>query len=65
MLSINIEIVKILQININALSIFLTAINGGFFVVNPEFFDFISGDQTILEKEPLEKATATKQLKTR
>jgi glucose-1-phosphate cytidylyltransferase len=30
-------------------------INGGFFVIQPEFFDFICGDDTILEKEPLEK----------
>lgn len=31
-------------------------INGGFFVIEPEFFKFINDDQTILEKEPLEKA---------
>ena len=30
--------------------------NGGFFVVEPEFLDLIDGDDTILEKEPLEKA---------
>ena len=30
-------------------------INGGFFVVEPEIFKFIKDDQTILEKEPLEK----------
>jgi glucose-1-phosphate cytidylyltransferase len=30
-------------------------INGGYFVVEPEFFDLIDGDDTILEKEPLEK----------
>jgi glucose-1-phosphate cytidylyltransferase len=30
-------------------------INGGYFVVEPEFFDLIDGDETILEKEPLEK----------
>lgn len=30
-------------------------INGGFLVVNPEFFDFIEGDKTILEKDPLER----------
>lgn len=30
-------------------------INGGFFVVNPEFFDFIEGDSTTLEREPLER----------
>jgi glucose-1-phosphate cytidylyltransferase len=32
-------------------------INGGYFVMEPEFFDFIEGDNTILEKEPLEKET--------
>lgn len=37
-------------------------INGGFFVANYEFFNFIKGDKTILEKEPLEKATYKKQL---
>jgi glucose-1-phosphate cytidylyltransferase len=31
-------------------------INGGFFVVNPEFLDFIEGDHTFLEKAPLEMA---------
>ena len=30
-------------------------INGGFFVINKEFFKFIDNDQTILEKEPLER----------
>ncbi len=30
-------------------------INGGYFVINPEFFELIEGDNTILEKEPLEK----------
>ena len=29
-------------------------INGGFFVVEPKFFDFIKGDETLLEREPLE-----------
>ena len=32
-------------------------INGGFFVIEPEFLDLISGDETMLEREPLEKAT--------
>ena len=32
-------------------------INGGFFVVEPGFIDLIEGDQTLLEREPLEKAT--------
>jgi glucose-1-phosphate cytidylyltransferase len=31
-------------------------INGGFFVVEPEFFDLIEGDETLLEREPLEIA---------
>ena len=31
-------------------------INGGYFVVEPEFFDLIEGDATILERFPLEKA---------
>ena len=29
-------------------------INGGYFVIEPEFFELIEGDQTILESEPLE-----------
>jgi glucose-1-phosphate cytidylyltransferase len=32
-------------------------INGGFFVIEPEFLELISGDETMLEREPLEKAT--------
>ena len=31
-------------------------INGGYFVIEPEFFNLIEGDGTILEKSPLEKA---------
>ena len=31
-------------------------INGGYFVVEPEFFDLIADDSTLLEREPLEKA---------
>ena len=31
-------------------------INGGFFVVEPSFLDLIDDDNTILEREPLEKA---------
>lgn len=38
-------------------------INGGFFVINPNFFKYISGDKTILEKEPLEKVTSIKEIK--
>jgi glucose-1-phosphate cytidylyltransferase len=31
-------------------------INGGYFVIQPEFFDLISGDNSMLEHEPLERA---------
>ena len=31
-------------------------INGGYFVIEPEFFDLIDGDAVVLEKEPLELA---------
>jgi glucose-1-phosphate cytidylyltransferase len=31
-------------------------INGGFLIIEPEFFDLIEGDSTFLEREPLEKA---------
>ena len=31
-------------------------INGGFFVIEPEFFKLIANDQTILERKPLEQA---------
>ena len=37
-------------------------INGGFFVINPKFFDFIKNDQTYLEREPLEFITKKRQL---
>ena len=37
-------------------------INGGYFVINPEFFEFIDGDSTMLEREPLEKATQAGEL---
>jgi glucose-1-phosphate cytidylyltransferase len=37
-------------------------INGGFFVCNPEFLDFIEGDNTVLEKEPLEKLVELNEL---
>ena len=37
-------------------------INGGFFVMEPEFLKFIEDDQTYLEREPLEKATKQRQL---
>ena len=37
-------------------------INGGFFVIEPEFFNFIENDQTMLERHPLEKVSQNKQL---
>ena len=37
-------------------------INGGFFVLEPEFFKMIKDDNTYLEREPLEKATTKRQL---
>ncbi len=37
-------------------------INGGYFVIEPEFFDFIEGDNTLLEREPLERATKAGEL---
>ncbi len=37
-------------------------INGGFFVINPEFLKYIKNDKTFLEREPLEKATRLNQL---
>ena len=37
-------------------------INGGFFVLEPKFFDYIDDDQTMLEREPLEKASQESQL---
>tara|TARA_S200000501_G_scaffold378992_1_gene445913 strand:- start:9378 stop:10145 length:768 start_codon:yes stop_codon:yes gene_type:complete len=32
-------------------------INGGFFVIEPKFLEYIEGDEIMLEREPLEKAT--------
>ena len=32
-------------------------VNGGYFVIEPDFFDYIDGDSTILEKDPLEKVS--------
>ena len=37
-------------------------INGGFFVMEPECLQYIECDQTILEKEPLERLSADRQL---
>jgi len=38
-------------------------INGGFFVLEPEFIDLIDGDETVLEEKPLEHAADAGQLK--
>lgn len=37
-------------------------INGGYFVFEPEFLDYIENDQTVLERKPLEKAAINDQL---
>jgi len=37
-------------------------INGGFFIFEPEIFDYLDGDHSILEKEPLEKLAQEGQL---
>ena len=37
-------------------------INGGFFVIEPEFLNYIKNDHTFLEREPLEKACKRKEL---
>jgi len=37
-------------------------INGGFFVFEPSFFDLIEGDDTFLEREPLERAAKAGEL---
>lgn len=38
-------------------------VNGGYFIIEPEFFDLIESDKTILEREPLEKAAAMGELR--
>lgn len=37
-------------------------INGGYFVIEPAFLDFIAGDSTLLEREPMEKAAKANEL---
>lgn len=37
-------------------------INGGFFVLEPEIFNYLENDSTVLEKEPLEILSKNKQL---
>ena len=39
-------------------------INGGYFVIEPKFFELIEGDQTILEREPLEHTAQIGELMT-
>lgn len=38
-------------------------INGGFFVINPNFFNYLKDDKTILEKDPLEKVVKKGQMR--
>ncbi len=38
-------------------------VNGGYFVIQPEFLDLIEGDETVLEAAPLEKAAEMGELK--
>ncbi len=37
-------------------------VNGGFFVMEPEFLKFIKSDNTYLEREPLEQMTKKNEL---
>lgn len=37
-------------------------INGGYMVLEPKVFDYIEGDKTVFEKEPLEKLAAQGEL---
>ena len=37
-------------------------INGGYFIIEPKFLNYIKGDKTYLEKEPLENVTKKKLL---
>ncbi len=37
-------------------------INGGFFVLEPKIFDYIKGDKTFFEREPLQKISKINQL---
>jgi glucose-1-phosphate cytidylyltransferase len=37
-------------------------VNGGFFVLSPAVFDYLSGDDTVWEREPLERLAAEGQL---
>jgi len=37
-------------------------VNGGFFILEPEVFDYIKDDKTVWEKEPMQKLAKTGQL---
>ena len=37
-------------------------INGGYFVIEPKFFDMIQDDETILERDPLERVSEMEEL---
>ena len=37
-------------------------VNGGYMVLEPEVFDYIKGDETVFEREPLEKLAEDRQL---
>ena len=37
-------------------------INGGFFVMEPEFLEYLDNDSTVLERDPLEKAAAKQEV---
>ena len=39
-----------------------TWINGGFFVLEPQIFDYIEGDETVWELQPMERLAQEKQL---
>ena len=39
-----------------------SVINGGYMVLQPEVFDYIKGDETVFEREPLENLAKEKQL---
>lgn len=59
----------VMDINNNQITAFreksdrdVTVINGGFMVFEPSVFDYIEGDSTILERDPLEKLALNGQL---
>jgi glucose-1-phosphate cytidylyltransferase len=37
-------------------------INGGFFVLSPRVLDYVQGDETVWEREPLERLAQTREL---